>query len=98
MHHRWAYADERHLATMLTGETGTRYHLIVERLPRAGWDWVVWPIRDDLRVIRTGVGRSKEHALVSAVSAMNKLEISGDRSNLQQPQPRSSIPTDWLNR
>jgi len=93
-----AYVDERLLTRKLTGQTGTRYHLTVERLPRAGWDWVVWPIHEDLQLIRTGVTRTKEHAQLSAESAMNKLEISGECSNLPQPQPPSSITTDWIDR
>ena len=54
---RTAYIDGAGLAEDPKGplgvmESGTRYHLLAERLPGDGWDWTIW---------RAGVVETLQH-------------------------------------
>jgi hypothetical protein len=65
--------DEALYAAVIGGRDGTRYHLIVERLPNAdGWDWTVWRPGDAPASARHGVATSAVEAMRAAEAAVRR--------------------------
>jgi hypothetical protein len=64
----WERSGEAFYAD-LDAEDGTRYHLIVERLPGGEWDWSVWRRNDGTRGVHTGVADTVQEAMRAAQQA-----------------------------
>ena len=61
--------ERRSLLCGLDTADGTRYHLIVEKLPRGEWDWSVWRQNDGSRGIHTGTAGTVQEAMQAAERA-----------------------------
>jgi hypothetical protein len=48
---------------------GSRYHLIVERLPGGGWDWSAWRQNDGARGVHNGVAGTAQEAMRASEQA-----------------------------
>jgi hypothetical protein len=64
----WERSGEAFYAD-LDAADGTRYHLIVEKLPRGEWDWSVWRQNDGSRGIHTGTAGTVQEAMQAAERA-----------------------------
>ena len=65
----WERSGEAFYATADTTQSGERYYLIVEELPKGGWDWSVWRQRDNWRVVRNGTAKAAQEAMWAAEEA-----------------------------
>jgi len=64
------------LSTTLWNQTGSRYHMTVERLARNKWEWLAWREADAVgQVVQRGVTSSSDTAMVAAEDAAVTLEI-----------------------
>jgi hypothetical protein len=71
---RWTHRDARFLSTTMDGPTGRRYHLTVECLRKAGWEWVTWRANAAHLAVRSGVARSPTDAVLRAETALQDLD------------------------
>jgi hypothetical protein len=64
----WERSGEAFYADVEAAD-GTRYYLIVERLPAGEWDWSVWRQGNDWRGAHSGTGRTAQEAMRQAEEA-----------------------------
>ena len=65
----WEQSGEAFYATE-TSQSGEKHYLIVEKLPKGGWDWSVWRQRDSWRIARNGTANTAQEAMRAAERAL----------------------------
>jgi hypothetical protein len=68
------HPDETFMAATIVGSSGTLYHMTVEKMPRRGWDWVVWPSGASGQLVLAGLARSARAAAEEAEAALSDLD------------------------
>ena len=72
----WSTGNDPLLSTTLWNQTGSRYHMTVERLAPNRWEWLAWREADAMgQIVQRGVTSSSDTAIVAAEDAAVTLEI-----------------------
>jgi hypothetical protein len=62
--------DDTLFATIASRHSGVRYHLLAERLPGDGWDWIAWRAGDSPDTAQHGCASSAKIAMETAGSVV----------------------------
>jgi hypothetical protein len=62
----WHNVDDTVFATVASRHGGRRYHLLAERLPGDGWDWIAWRAGDSPDAAQHGCAPSAKTAMAAA--------------------------------
>ena len=66
----WEQSGDAFFATAETTRNGERYYLVIDQLPRGGWDWSVWRQGDSWRLARNGTADTAQEAMKRAEEAV----------------------------